>query len=970
MRSPLAQRHAVMRLLSGALLATAGQAAAAGMQAEITAPAPLSLWLNSQPELRLPYTTLPDAHSPYLPGLRWTTPEELPAQEKLRAQLLARLRSREAAPGVAPEEAAQLAALVASLPATGRVVLEKTDPRLLEANPQLDPMLQPGQTIAIPLRPTTVTVVPGNGRLCQVAHSADAYARDYLRQCPDAGAAQQVWIVQPDGLIQRAGVASWNESVQNTPAPGAWIVVQSRNIPWPDATLAQVARLLATQGVAADRSEPPLPAPQPHAASWLTDALSGTGLPPPPRDNAVTFNDWGTAGLLQTPSARMFGAGHVGVTVNRIEPYQRMTSLLQPLDWLEGAIRWSYVRNRPYGPQSFSGNQDYLDKSVDAKVRLWRESAFVPELALGLRDLGGTGLFSGEYLVASKRTGDFDWSLGMGWGYLGARGDLANPLAAFGSNMNTRINSVAKTVGTLNDGGMFHGRTALFGGVQYQSPWQPLLFKLEYDGNDYRHEPQGNNQLQRHPFNLGMVYRPNGGLELALNWERGAMLGFGVTLHDDLGKFYMPKLHDPVAVAVRAAYPEQDAKWGEVSALLEQQTGWRVLQIDQAGDELIVRFEKAAAVYWHGYLDRIVAALHRHAPKEVQVFRIQSEEYGLKLHEFKVDRRRWLAQKTSFIPAHRQQATISEQVRPEPAAPAATLVRAEPQTFSSNAGLYFKHDFGGPEGLLYRLGIGVGADWHFLPGVWWSGGAALGLIDNYDRFVYPDPVSSMPRVRTDVQRYVRNPVTLPVFQLTHAGRLGESQFYSVYGGMLESMYGGIGAEWLYRPWQSPLALGVDINSVRQRGFAQDFSFRSYRTVTGHASLYWDTGFQGVNVTLQAGKYLAGDVGATLELARVFRNGVKMAAFATKTNVPAAVFGEGSFDKGVYVSIPLDALLTRSSKDSVYVDWHPLNRDGGARLDRAFPLYFMTEKQRGQLLDWGPWNPERKTQFGDAEDTFP
>ena len=42
----------------------------------------------------------------------------------------------------------------------------------------------------------------------------------------------------------------------------------------------------------------------------------------------------------------------------------------------------------------------------------------MPAVALGINDLIGTGVYSGEYLVASKRFGNFDFSLGIGWGRL------------------------------------------------------------------------------------------------------------------------------------------------------------------------------------------------------------------------------------------------------------------------------------------------------------------------------------------------------------------------------------------------------------------------------------------------------------------------------------------------------------------------------------------------------------------------
>lgn len=48
-------------------------------------------------------------------------------------------------------------------------------------------------------------------------------------------------------------------------------------------------------------------------------------------------------------------------------------------------------------------------------------------MAFGKRDIAGTGLFDGEYLVASKQAGPFDFTLGMAWGYAGNAGNITNP---------------------------------------------------------------------------------------------------------------------------------------------------------------------------------------------------------------------------------------------------------------------------------------------------------------------------------------------------------------------------------------------------------------------------------------------------------------------------------------------------------------------------------------------------------------
>ena len=65
---------------------------------------------------------------------------------------------------------------------------------------------------------------------------------------------------------------------------------------------------------------------------------------------------------------------------------------------------------------------------------------------------------------------------------------------------------------------------------------------------------------------------------------------------------------------------------------------------------------------------------------------------------------------------------------------------------------------------------------------------------------------------------------------------------------------------------------------------------------GHISFYYDAGM--FDLEINAGRYLAGDWGATTTISRVFGNGWEVGG-ATFTDVPFETFGEGSFDKGIY-----------------------------------------------------------------------
>ena len=675
-------------------------------------------------------------------------------------------------------------------------------------------------------------------------------------------------------------------------------------------------------------------------------------------DPVVTANDWGAAGLLQSPTARMRVTGHGSMTLSRTFPYSHTNFFLQPLEWLEVGFRYSRVSNRFSGPASLSGDMAYIDKSIDVKFGVFEESAYLPQIALGLRDITGTGLYSGEFLVANKRTGKFDWSLGMGWGYVGGRGDLNNPMRALSRTFETRKKDVG-VGGNFAVSSYFRGPTALFGGVQYQSPWEPLVLKLEFDGNNYQHEPLNNVLRQDSPWNVGAVYRSGRAVDVTLGFERGNTLTLSITLQTDLKKLATPKLDDPIAVPVAEYRPQRSAVSEITSKDLAQQAGWTVRNIEQRGNELRVSVDDAEAVYWRERLDLANAVLHRDAPREIDLFKIVQRQHGIDLVEYQVNREAWVQQQTQPLPPSKQHdALVVSAIRPVKSTgeQPQLLYRGEGSLFEAEPGVGLRYNLGGLDGfVLYQIYAEERAKLRLRDDTWLQGNLQLGLVDNYDKFKYTAP-SSLPRVRTYMREYLTSSrVTMPNLQLTHAGKLADNQYYSVYAGYLESMYAGVGVEWLYRSLGSPVAFGVDVNRVRQRDFKQDFALRDYQVETGHATVYWDTGWNDVLANLSAGRYLAGDVGVTVELSRVFQNGVRFGGYFTKTNVSSQQFGEGSFDKAIYVNIPFDAMLTKSSSKMGYFIWKPLIRDGGAKLGREVQLYDMTK-----LLD------ERALQYHSAD----
>ena len=59
--------------------------------------------------------------------------------------------------------------------------------------------------------------------------------------------------------------------------------------------------------------------------------------------------------------------------------------------------------------------------------------------------------------------------------------------------------------------------------------------------------------------------------------------------------------------------------------------------------------------------------------------------------------------------------------------------------------------------------------------------------------------------------------------------------------------------------------------------------------------------------------LLGTGGATTTISRKFGSGWEVGGYATLTDVPFDTFGEGSFDKAIYVSIPIDWIISSPNR---------------------------------------------------------
>jgi len=657
----------------------------------------------------------------------------------------------------------------------------------------------------------------------------------------------------------------------------------------------------------------------------------------------------GGTGLIQTPTSRMLADGDLRVSYTDNDQYRFWSVTLQLYPWLQSTVRYTDVRTRLYSPYpTFSGDQTLKDKGIDIKLRLLKESYYLPELSIGLRDFGGTGFFESEFIGASKQVGNFNFHLNMGWGYLGTADNISNPFCNLKDSFCNRPDGFTGLGGKIDYQRFFKGPASIFGGVEYQTPWAPLRLKLEYEGNNYLNDRAGSLK-QDSSWNLGAAYSWNN-FDFSLNFQRGNTIGFGINYNFNLHTARQIKIDS----SPRELMPQKQNNFSmeqidrtRLTQDLYYQAGFAVstshlseTDVTLYGQQLNYRNEDEA-------IERVGRIMASELPDSVKTYRIINTVGAVPLIETVIDAEKFKEQARyqtldPNITSTYQRMDLS----------ASTVDRYAPTNtsgFFTGIEAFWIQTFGNPEAFyLYQAGVLVNGGYSFDGKTSVVGTVKVNLFENYDKFNFTTDKapSSLPRVRTNVREYVSNrDVTMQNLMLHWNDRIAPNLYAQVYGGYLETMYGGVGAELLYRPVDSNLSFGFDINYVKQRSYEDDIEFFDYKVLTGHANIYWQPTFlNDTLLTIKAGRYLAKDKGVTIDFAKRFDSGIIVGAYASITNVSSKEYGEGSFSKGFYLTIPFDLFSLRPSKGSGKIPWVPISRDGGQALNRPIELYGVTNER--------------------------
>lgn len=684
------------------------------------------------------------------------------------------------------------------------------------------------------------------------------------------------------------------------------------------------------------------------------------GLAASAQELPTTYSIYGTPGLLEMPVATTAPEGTLAGTLSYRDGLFQAVLDHQLTPRLSGSVRYAIIDL--YDGTAAGIVEDEFERGFDLKYQLVEEGSYVPAIAIGLRDFLTPGRLQSEYVVASKSIGDsLVVTAGLGWGAMGSEGGFDNPIS---SRADRPVFDESEPGGQLASDAWFAGDAAVFGGLSYQinDSWG---VQAEYSSIAYAADAFAPAVEVESPYSIGVTYRQSDNLQLSLSALNGTTLAFSGTymLNANTRPGRAGLETAPAPVNLRSNSARQATTWDRSATPPESLRSalaatMAIEGLTLTGLELTDRTARARFINRRyrsnaQAIGRAARMMSQIMPGAIEVFILEPEDEGIGLSSVRIARSDLEALENRPGAA----ADLLARTEFDHAGNDATLADAQADDAALSWGFApFVELSGQSGGLTADAGVRLNASYAFSPQFILSGTIGQSLLRNDAEDPGTDATPELQNVRTDGGFYGDD--GFPVLErltLTHFGRPADDIYSRVSLGYLERMFGGISAEVLWKPVNSRFGLGFELNEVAQRNTDMGFGFDEYdySVTTGHLSAYYDLG-GGYHGQLDMGRYLAGDWGATLRLDREYQNGVRVGAYVTQTDVDPDSFGEGSYNKGVVVSIPQDFLTGQPTRRAYGTTLRTRSGDGGARLRVDGRLYdVVRDAHTADLTDtWG------------------
>lgn len=629
--------------------------------------------------------------------------------------------------------------------------------------------------------------------------------------------------------------------------------------------------------------------------------------------DGATSNYYGVTGLIRTPSARVVDDGVLRLTTSQAYPYREYALCIGILPTFELNARVDEILSDQETGPAWMGYGNRKHRSADVKWLLIKEGRFTPAISAGMLDIGGSAqIFHSEYVAASKRVNNFDFSLGCGGNLFGTLFKQANTA--------------------------YRELDGVFGGVSWRL--HPKISAVaEYDPTN-RLASFNYDVINSH-INYGIKFNPIKDIDISVTRQRNAAYGLSFSFGYPFGGQILPQKQDPQFVypVDRSPLPENEE---QIKVRLEKirsyvaGIGAKQVKVFLTPDkkEIYVEYENVKYASEAKALGRVLRVCAAQYPENIEkinaVIKLQnvpitgvslnpknfaeflngnisSEDMYSKI-EICENLSNYENEKNKIINSN---FAGGKAVYPDVSI-SARLVSIEP--YINDRTGFFKG----------RVGPMVRVDKLLSEGFTFN---SLWRFPVYSNISTNAPPLMENPVRTDFIKYIANKVAnMPEGYLNKYFRTGSTGFARATGGYTEYMYAAGAAEYLKTVADGKFGFGAEVTYAVKRQPDNYFDLMNFKKGTAFVKGY--TYFPRVDAALEAraGRYLAGDIGGGLIFTRYLNSG-NIRLWYTKTNT-ANFSGQnnGYADFGISFSVPIKSFQDHDCKGSYYFPFSPWTRD--------------------------------------------
>ena len=656
----------------------------------------------------------------------------------------------------------------------------------------------------------------------------------------------------------------------------------------------------------------------------------------------------GYTGIWDMPNARIIPDWEMRMGGSASYPWYYFHGGLGLFDHLEINGRITGI----HGVSALSDNYgDYKDKSIDVKLQLLDDFDMWPAIAVGAMDIHGTGLFTSRYAVISKKIWMFDFTFGVGQGMLGGKSHAQR--------------AKHKTHGQEYDYAghylvSYDADVRMFGGVEI-AVLDNLWLSGEYSSIDYKTVKGG--KKEKTPINVGVKYRLWDALDLKASLERGQYFAGGAYLQFPLspeGILGWKKESLPIAEEklAWAAFAADDKELADLMAVALRRDGFGDVKVIAARPNIWVEVENTRYISPVMALKRVHLVLQGLAPNWITDYYLvltrngifQSGLHASRTHiqdflDDKIDSKLFF--KFADTSIYREEMWEKFQYK---SAQDPMEVHKKDQIWSLGLNPHIGTYFNDPSGFA-KISVNVGINGSLRP---WKGGM---FTSTYNIPIYNEISSSNPSlneskaVSTDFMQYSSRKTCHfvsyggdQIIELPWATRLRFS------AGAFEAAYAGFSGEAYTSFWEGRLGAGVEGTIVWKRDKKNDFAIRG-----GYENEPYHTYFLnlyakpfpsvGVELGLKIGRFLAGDPGVRIDLARNFRYFTLGGWYTiTDTSIFDSSKNKDYNDKGIFISFPFSSFSDAPVFGWLYYAISPWTRDPGQVVSQFRTLYPFGKQQ--------------------------